>query len=172
MAESYLYRERDGLIIPVKIAEATITRPAILPTHPMRRGLPTTTGRQRTPTTVQVTVTISTAEMGLGAAEDLRLTLIDSAELWRLYTPGRPGERDLMIGTTSERRNEWEVAYIDMELQQIEFFDVVTEAVAAPRADAAAGLSAPKDLGSVAPEEPSAQQGSLIDRLIFGGFDS
>lgn len=169
MAESYLYRERDGLIIPVKIAEATLTRPAILPTHPMRRGLPTTTGRQRTATTVQVTVTISTAEMGLGAAEDLRLTLIDSAELWRLYTPGRPGERDLMIGTTAERRNEWEVAYIDMELQQIQFFDVVVENVTAPRRDSAAGLSAPKDLGSVAPEEPNAQQGSLIERMIFGG---
>lgn len=165
---AYLYRERDGGIVEIAIPAASITRPAIVAQHPMQSRTTTSTGRARLPTSIQVSVYISTSDLGPDEAERLRVELVDSAERWRLYTPGRPGIRDLVIGTTVERRDVYQAVIVDLELQEARLFRVTDEAIGAPspREDAAAGLAAEEDRGTVSTQEPDQAQGSYIARFL------
>jgi hypothetical protein len=165
---AYLYRERDGGIVEIAIPAASITRPAVLAVHPMQSRRTTSTGRARLPTTIQASVYISTSDLGPDEAERVRVQLVDSAERWRLYTPGRPGIRDLVIGTTVERRDVYQAVIVDLELTESRLFVVTDEAIGAPspRADAAAGLASEEDRGTVSTQEPDQAQGSYVARFL------
>ena len=169
---AYLYRERDGGIVEIAIPAASITRPAVLAVHPMQSRRTTSTGRARLPTAIQASVYISTSDLGPDEAERVRVQLVDSAERWRLYTPGRPGIRDLVIGTTVERRDVFQAVIVDLELVESRLFIVTDEAIGAPspRADAAAGLASEEDRGTVSTQEPDQTQGSFVARFLgIGG---
>lgn len=165
---AYLYRERDGGIVEIAIPAASITRPAVLAVHPMQSRRTTSTGRARLPTAIQASVYISTSDLGPDEAERVRVQLVDSAERWRLYTPGRPGIRDLVIGTTVERRDVYQAVIVDLELVESRLFVVTDEAIGAPspRADAAAGLASEEDRGTVSTQEPDQTQGSFVARFL------
>ena len=165
---AYLYRERDGGIVEIAIPAASITRPAVLAVHPMQSRRTTSTGRARLPTAIQASVYISTSDLGPDEAERVRVQLVDSAERWRLYTPGRPGIRDLVIGTTVERRDVFQAVIVDLELVESRLFIVTDEAIGAPspRADAAAGLASEEDRGTVSTQEPDQTQGSFVARFL------
>ncbi len=165
---AYLYRERDGGIVEIAIPAASITRPAVLAVHPMQSRRTTSTGRARLPTAIQASVYISTSDLGPDEAERVRVELVDSSERWRLYTPGRPGIRDLVIGTTVERRDVFQAVIVDLELTESRLFVVTDEAIGAPspRADAAAGLAAEEDRGTVSTQEPDQTQGSFVARAL------
>jgi hypothetical protein len=173
MSRAFLRRQRDGSTIDLSIPDAVIDRARILPKHPMQSGATTTTTRQDLPIQVACTTTLSTMEIGPDEVERIRVELITSPDQWTLYTPDRPGIANLMIGTTSERRDPTDAVYLSMQLEEITTFRVTDEAIGAPqpRADAAAGLAAPEDLGTVTTQEPDAKQRSFLDNLIFGGTD-
>ena len=57
---------------------------------------------------------------------------------------------------------------VDLELQEARLFRVTDEAIGAPspREDAAAGLAAEEDRGTVSTQEPDQAQGSYLARFL------